>query len=216
MDYELNDQDRADIVTGFVKKYARWAVLAIVLIALGFGVNTYIQKKTHAMNEAASMAYQALLLSIQNKASPTSISEAANTIIVDYPRSVYASLAELNLADSAVSQNNLSQAEGILKTTLSKNSDNALTPIVAIRLARVLLAENNPAAALAVLKDPPKGFVGSYALLSGDAYVLENNTAMAKQSFQQAAAASQNNPLISQLATERLNAVGVTLSGSAS
>ncbi len=216
MDYELNDQDRADIVTGFVKKYARWAVLAIVLIALGFGVNTYIQKKTRAMNEEASMAYQALLLSIQNKASAASVSLAAHNIIADYPRSVYASLAELNLADSAVSQNNLPQAEGMLKTILSKNSNNALTPIVAIRLARVLLAENNPSAALTVLKDPPKGFVGSYALLSGDAYVLENNTAMAKQSFQQAVVASQNNPLISQLATERLNAVGVTLSGSLS
>lgn len=208
MDYELNDQDRAEIVKRFVKQYAHWVVVVIVLIAIGFGVNSYIQKKNRHMNEEASTAYQALLLSIQNGANVASISEAAHTLIADYPKSPYASMAKLNLANIAVSQNNLPQAEEILKTTLTQNSHNDLTPVITLRLARVLLAENNPAGALSYLNSPPKGFEGAYGLLSGDAYILQNNPKMAKQSFQQALSTSQNNPLISQLATERLNSLG--------
>ncbi len=210
MEYELNDQDRADLVKHFIKKYSPLFVTALVAIAIAFGVYNMIQKHNTTVNQNASLAYTAMLTSIQNGANASTITTESQSIIKQYNGTVYASMAALNLANIAVQQNQLSQAETILQETLSHNSHNNLTPIITLRLARVLLADNNPKMAIRFLKNPPAGFTGAYALLTGEAYLQQSDLALAKQNFTTAISESKNDPIVTQMATERLNSLGAS------
>ena len=210
MEYELNDQDRADLVKNFIKKYSTLFIVALIAIAAAFGAYNLIQKHEATVNQNASLAYASLLNSIQNGAASTSIVEQSHNIIQNYHGTVYASMAELNLANIAAQQNNLAEAESILKETLGQNSHNSLTPIITMRLARVYLADHNPKMAISFLKNPPIGFTSPYALLTGEAYLQLGDIALAKKNFKTAINESKNDPLISQMATERLNSLGAT------
>ena len=210
VEYELNDQDRADLVKNFIKKYSTLFVAALIAIALAFGAYNLIQKHEATVNQNASIAYAALLASIQNGEPVATISEECHSIIKNYHGTVYASMAQLNLANIALQQNHLDEAESILKETLGQNSHNTLTPIITLRLARVYLADNNPKMAISFLKNPPIGFTSPYALLTGEAYLQQDDIALAKKNFKTAINESKNDPLISQMATERLNSLGAT------
>lgn len=205
-DYELNDHDRAEIVKRFFTRYGYVILIALILCAVAMGVQALWQNHEQNKNQAASNAYQALIVSMQNGAKLSVISEGANQIVANYPGTVYASLAQMNLAQIAVAANNLSLAETTLRADLENNSSNDLTPIITLRLARVLLAENQASAALKILNDPPKGYAPAYRLLMGDANVQLKNTLAAKDNYQQGIiAAGQSDPLMAQLLTERLN-----------
>lgn len=208
MEYELNDQDRADLVKNFFKKYGIWIVAGIVIIAIGFCINAYMQKRDAQANEAASSAYQAMLTIVQNGATPLQVTQSANQLIKDYPDTVYATMANLTLASLAVQQSNLANAEEILRNTLKENHSNNLAPIITLRLARVLLAENKADEAINILQNPPQGFEAPYALLTGDAKLQQSDQAGARASYLVAQKANQNNPLLSQLLAERLNSLG--------
>ncbi len=210
MEYELNDQDRADLVKNFLKKYSTLFIVVLIAIALAFGIYNAIQKHENTVNQNASLAYAAILKSMQNGASIASISAESQSLVQNYGGTVYASMAQLTLASIAVQQNDLPQAETLLKKTLANNHHNTLTPIITLRLARVLLAENNPKMAINVLKNPPLGFAGPYALLSGEAYLQLSDLALAKQNFTMAINQSKNDPLVTQMAIERLNSIGST------
>lgn len=205
-DYELNDHDRAEIVKRFFQRYGFIILVALVICAVAMGVQALWQNHEQNKNQAASNAYQALIVSMQNGAKPSVIAEGATQIVANYPGTAYASLAQLNLAQIAIAQNDLGTAETTLTADLDQNSSNDLTPIITLRLARVLLAENKAAAALKILKDPPKGYVPSYSLLMGDANVQLKNMLAAKDDYQRGIiAAGQNDPVMTQLLTERLN-----------
>ncbi|MCX7122895.1 MAG: tetratricopeptide repeat protein [Gammaproteobacteria bacterium] len=210
MEYELNDQDRADIVKNFIKKYSTLFVLALIAVALAFGAYNIIQKHEATANQNASIAYSALLTSMQNGATTATISAESQNIIKNNRGTVYASLAKLNLAGIAVQQNRLADAASILKETLAQNSHNSLTPIISLRLARVYLANNNPKMAISILKKPPAGFVGTYALLTGEGNLQEGNLVLARKNFSTAINASKNDPIVTQMAMERLNSLGAS------
>lgn len=208
MDYELNDQDRADIVKNFFKKYTVWIIVALIVIAAGFGVNAYMQKRNAVINQNASNAFQTMVAAAQGGANVSQITESANDIISNYPNTVYAALANLTLANIAVQQGNLASAESILTATLQANRKTTLAPIIRLRLARVLIAENKSTEAIDLLQQPPKGFEAPYNLLTGDAELLQNNQSAAKASYLAAQQANSGDPLIGQLLTERLNSLG--------
>jgi predicted negative regulator of RcsB-dependent stress response len=208
-DYELTDQDRAELIKNFFQRYGSFIVVALLLLVLGLGINNWWQKHQYTRASTASNAYQALLTSMQNGTSPDVIKAAATEISVNYSGTVYASLAQLQLAGIAVAQANLSTAESLLKNDLAQNSHNALKPIISLRLARLWLAENKSQATLDLLKHPPKGYEAAYGLLAGDAYIQLKNLAQAQLSYQQALSAAHNDPVLVQLLTERLNSLGV-------
>ncbi len=208
MEYELNDQDRADLVKHFIKKYSTLFVVILVVIVLAAGAYRLIQNHQAKVNQNASIAYSALLTSIQNGASADTITTESRSLIKNYHGTVYASLAELNLASIAVQQNHFAEAEAILKEALGQNSHNTLKPLITLRLARVYLADQQPKMALSFLKAPPASFAGPYALLSGDAYLQMNEPALAKHSFETALSQSKNDPAVTQMAMERLTSLG--------
>ena len=204
-DYELNDQDRADLVKNFFRRYGYIVLAVLVVIAVGIGIRAYLHNHAAKQNQAASIAYQALLSSIHNNAKPDVVAAAAKQLIKDYPHTVYASFAELSLANIDINANNLSSAERELRTALAQNKANTLAPIITLRLARVLLGENEPNQALALLKNPPKGYEAAYGLLSGDAYVALNNSPLALANYQAALKAAGSDPMLTQLLQTRIN-----------
>lgn len=204
-EYEMNDHDRAELVINFFKRYGLWIVLVLVIFAVALGFSSFWDSHEQTRDAAASNAYQALLGSIQNNAKPEVISAAATQLSQDYPGTVYASLAQLNLAQLMINQNNLSGAETTLRHDLSHNAHNDLQPIISLRLARVLLAENKSQEVVKLLKHPPRGYEAAYGLLTGDAQLQLKDIKAAQASYQSALTAAGNNPVESQLLTERLN-----------
>lgn len=210
MEYELNDQDRAEIIKNFIRRYGYLIIAGMLIISFSFGLYHYIQKKNATQNQNASSDYQAFLVQAKNGASAITLSASAQNIIQTYPDTAYASLSKLYLAKQAVSQNHLADAAQILRADLAQNKNNALTPIITLRLARVLIANGSFTDALNLLSHPPKGFESSYAFLRGNANLALKNKSAAQENYALALAQSETASPIHALAEAQLSLLGST------
>lgn len=104
----------------------------------------------------------------------------------------YATLASLLLAKEAVKAKNFELAKNQLSVLLAVNNDRLLTPIIALRLARIeaQLGEYKQALATAD-KVTEKGFVTIANQIKGSIYLQQGNIQLARNAFQTALAANE-------------------------
>lgn len=99
----------------------------------------------------------------------------------------YGELAALLLAKSAVDANDLSLAAQQLEQALASSKDAAINDTIRLRLARVLIAQENIEAAQAHLNAVSKrAFVAQRSEIQGDLYVAQANLSEAKTAYQAA------------------------------
>ena len=130
----------------------------------------YWQQKQENNLISASINYQNLLDASITQKSATSI-RIANTLLQNYSRTPYASLAALQLAKQAVNQNKLTDAERQLTWVVLHGQSGTLRAVARTRLARVLLAEGQPERALKLLDENDNTFYRPLILAEkGDIY----------------------------------------------
>ena len=127
-------------------------VVFCLLLAVVFLMGCYFWQK-HQENKwaAAAVNYDKFLsLSSASPKAETTI-ELAETIMHRYVKSPYAALTALVLAQQAIQQNNLAEAERYLTWVIERSKNKTLCAVARARLARVLLADNRAEYALKVL-----------------------------------------------------------------
>lgn len=141
---------------------------------------------------AASQMYDDLLKSLERDdlAGAEAIAAALRE---RHARSVYASTAELRLAERAVREGRLEEAASRLGQVAVTAKDQGLAHLARLRLARVEVQQGRLDEALARLADPPKGFEALYLELRGDVLLLKGQRAEARQAFESALAALEPN-----------------------
>lgn len=170
MSYETEEQQ--------VERLKEWwsengtpLVVGAVLGLLGFGGWKYWTEQQVVYQAAASDAYVKVteILSSEKK---DGLKESAEAVKKDFPDSSYAILSAFQLAKLAIENNDLDAAKSELQWVVDTHPTNELTPVAKIRLARVLMAQDNAKQALPLVSlEETSGYYALASLVKGDALV---------------------------------------------
>ncbi len=178
-DYEQNER---------VIKWLRENGVSIVVgIIIGLVVIFGWQRwRTHqAGNEAAAaQLYQQMQIAhASNK--PDVSARLAEQLMKDYAKSTYAVFAASDRARQHVQDKQLDKAAASLAWAAAHVDDNALNPLVQLRIAQVQLARNQGAQALATLDAmAPTAYPGMTQELRGDVLVKLGRADDARKAYQ--------------------------------
>jgi len=170
-----------------IKKWWKdnWMSLAGgILIGVGIlsGYKYWVNSKNlHA--EAASAEYEAMILSLKGN-KPEEVSARAASLLGQYSDTPYAGFAALAMAKIKVDSKELVAAKSNLRWAIDNVKQPEIKIEAQIRLARVLLAEENYDEALQQLQSiSAKAYKAVVEELKGDIYVAQGETAKARTAY---------------------------------
>lgn len=187
MAVELYDEhEQSERVRNWIKEYSSAIIVALILAFAGiFG---FRQWQDYQANQQALAAeyYQVVAdrLSAGEFDAAVAEYEAMREAVGDR---AYAGLAGMRLAAAHVEEGRLARAEAIYRDVLDNRRLRPLWPVATLRLARVLEAQGESEAALALLDEPaPTGFQAAWAETRGDLMFERGRHEEARTAWQQA------------------------------
>lgn len=192
-----HEQEQVENLKRFWQDYGTPIVIGLALALAAFAGWRYWQNAQLDESTRASGVFQEMMTAVQrsqlnpdDKAAHTDVQRLAKTLKQDFESTPFALNASLLLARQAVDGGDYKEAEKQLRWALEQKPDAAQRVLISTRLARVLLAQKQYDAALAVLdKEKDAGFLPTLEELKGDIYQAQNKTAEAQKAYQAAAAA---------------------------
>ena len=181
-----------------------FVVTLVVAVAGIFGYQAW-QNQQEASADQASVIYEDLLEAVVNDSPLRALSDddistgrfLAGRLQDEYGSTGYARLGTLLLAKLSVDAGDLAGAEKELRWILDNGVDASLEPIVRLRLARVLLAQNETDAAYDVVTvlSEESAFASSIAEVRGDIALAQGDERGAYDAYLRATEAlSENSP----------------------
>jgi predicted negative regulator of RcsB-dependent stress response len=203
------EDEQVEAIKRWFRDYGRQIVTGMLIAAVAaFGVYSWKQRQLH-QRAAASAEYQNLLQAVQqadtnpSKETLTTARHFADSLKNDFAGTAYAQFAALFKAKLAVQENDLTQAESELRWVLERKPSADIKALTQLRLARVLLAKGDAAAALALLDETGAGgYAAAYAQLKGDIALSKGDSNQARSEFERAQALERkmsapiNDPLL--------------------
>jgi len=166
------EEENTEFLSSLWDRYKYLFLLSIVLFGTGiFGWESWSQNRLSNLQDSADM-YESFIDSINNDDLDQKV--LAEQIIKKYPNTLYADLVTFHLAKISVEQEDLIQAEKHLEWILKRRESrwgSDFDPIEAtarLRLARVLIANDNSNKALEIINDS-KNMKSSLHEAKGDA-----------------------------------------------
>lgn len=184
MDVYRTDEEQIEHLKKWWRENGKSVVGGIVigLIAV-FGWREW-QDYLIVQAEAASGIYQEMIVEVRQNKNDTA-REYASELIDDYPSTTYAIFASFMLAKLDANNNELDSAIERLQWVLANTNEKQFTHLARLRTARLLLADNKPDEALAILEAVEPGkFLASYEELKGDSYLQQGNTDAAQSAYE--------------------------------
>lgn len=142
------------------------------------------QRKQELHAEDAAVTFQAFASAVNTGSDDKRIATLAASLHVDYAKSTYDTLTALRLAGHQVERGDPKSALATLDAVAGKSQDRGLDQLIRLRAARLLLALNKPADALAriaALTDP--AYAGVVAETRGDAQAALGNLDAARVAY---------------------------------
>lgn len=195
------------IKTWWNEQGRRLAAIVIVVFA-GYTGWLLWQNSQSSAAMAASDVYEDILTLVTQDRGGEPVSEAdrsqilglADELMSSHQDTTYARYAALFAAQQHVANDDLAAAEAALRWILDNpneglfsEADPGLALTATLRLGRVLLAQNDPEAALALIGSvDPQGFEGGFSELRGDIYLSMNRFVDAREAYIAAQQAGSN------------------------
>lgn len=208
-----SEQEQIDAI----KKWMRENGLAVFVgVAVGFGGlwgwqawQDFIDRRA----EQASTLYNQILINMDN-AQTANVDQFADELVEKYAMTSYASLAALAAAKVAAVDSRYDASKERLQWVIDNSQQAELLPLAKLRLARLMLMEENveEAAALIEATEFPASYTARVAELQGDLHVLKGETEQASVAYQTAISAqipAQNREMI-QIKLDALSPVAET------
>jgi len=158
------------------------AVVGISVVLGGRGYMNHIQ----AQRVEASVRYDQMTQAMNSQQAEAALSEGEQ-IVADYPDTVYAAMASLDLARLRVEKGELSIAQNRLQWVIDHATQPDIVHTARLRLARVLLADGKYDIALGKLTGVDMdGYTALYQELLGDIYLAKQQPDKARAAYQAA------------------------------
>ena len=172
------------------------SLVVTVVLALGavFGYRAW-ETNVRETGEAASAAYENLVAATtlvtpgeESAALRATAASLGETLKSDFEDSTYAVFGAMHLARIAVENSDLETAETELRWAMEKSAEPHIETLVRMRLARVLVAKEDAAAALSTMMahTPAEGQTASWHETLGDVYLATGDQNEARNSYQTA------------------------------
>ena len=187
MAYDLEEQEQIEQMKAWWRKYGAitLGLLTIaLLIVLGWqGWNWY---QMNQANQARGYFEALERASAEPDAdSMPRIIAAMDTLKADFPDTDYAARAALVAAQALTARDDVEGAQKAL-TWLSQSQHEALVPVAKLRLAGLLLDQQQYDQALEILESVPEAFDGLFADRRGDVYAAQGDHQKAVEQWREA------------------------------
>lgn len=208
MDYATDDE-RVEEIKKWWKENGKSLVVGVVLgLSILFGWKAWKDYRvTQGMNASAVYAQLSAAL---NQGNDKLAQGQLDDLVKNYSSTPYAVMASMAVAKHKVDKKDLAGARTHLQWAHDHAGDDETRHLARLRLARVILALGDAAAALQLVSNVNAGeFASSYEELKGDIYIKQGKTAEAYAAYKKAQASAaksgQGNPTL-QLKLEGLSA----------
>ena len=186
MDFETEEQQ----IEAIKKWWKDNAAMVIGGIAIGvssiFGWQ-YYQGQQVVHTENASLIYEQVTANSQSVDTISEQLTRVNQLQAEYSDTPYASLSALLLAKQQMAAGNFAQGEEQLKWVAANATQDELSYLAKIRLARLYLSTEKADMALTILDEPfPESFHAMLYELKGDVLTTQGKTEEAKAAYEQA------------------------------
>lgn len=193
MSEHLTEEQQVEAIKGWWKENGISVILGL-LIGFGalFGWNYWKDYRDDRAAEASAV-YQQLLTDLQ--ANKTDAARGQAEILVnDYSATPYATMAAFSLAKTALEANDIASAKTRLRWVLDNSHQEQFMHTARLRLARVLISNNEADAADTLIKDVKvDAYIAPYAELRGDIAMLRGDRETARTAYMTALEASVDN-----------------------
>ena len=193
--YDLEEQEQLASLKAWWKENGGGVALAVILLAAGVAAWngwTWYQRSQSAQAAALYDTLQKAARANDLKATR----DTAGTILENYPRSAYASLAALVSAKVHFQAGDLKTARAQLQWVTEHAKSDEIRSIGALRLASVLLDDKEPDAALKALETTPhSGFEALFAAQRGDILAVQKKSEDARKAYKAALEKAEPGPL---------------------
>ena len=171
--YDLEEQEQISQIKAWWEQYGKYVTTIALAAALSsVGWQGYQWHQNKQASEAA-LLYHAVQQAAE-RGEAARAREAAGQVIERFSRSAYAEMAALVSAGAQFDAGDFQNARAHLEWLRNNSRDPMLKDIARLRLATVLLAEGEYAAALTALDGAPaRGLEARYADLRGDALAAQ-------------------------------------------
>lgn len=206
--FDLEEQEQIAALKGWWQENGKLVVLAVTVVALA--VAAYFGWR--AWNDRQAVAGATLYQQVDQAArsgDARKVRELAATLQKDYGRTAYAAMAGLMAAKAAFDTADRAAAKAQLQWVVEHGRSPEMRDIARLRLASVLLDEQDPAAALKLLDAKvPDAMTPLYADLKGDIFAAQGNKAEARAQYQLALDKSDARSPQRQVVQVKLDALG--------
>jgi len=179
-----NAHEQGEIVKKWLSENGSAIVMGLV-IAFG-GLFGFKQWQAWQVNnrQQASMEFEVMGELLSTGQLDAAVANFQN-LKDDYPNSAYTSMAAMAFARARITSNQPDLAVGLYEFVIEKGYPKALTVVARERLARVLLDQGDPAAALEVLDGAQDiaGFESRFAEVRGDIFFSQERMDEAAEAY---------------------------------
>lgn len=186
---QYSDQEQVEAIRKWWRENGK-AIVGGLLLGLG-GVLGWQFWQSHERSTAEQAS--ALYLDMQRALSTDDSNEAglkAAVLREEYPASPYAALAGLALAAEDVETDSLPDAAEHLRWVVDHGRQPELVDVARMRLARILMTQENYAQALAQLESVDAPYRAEADEIRGDVYLRQGEKDRAREAYQAARAAA--------------------------
>ena len=186
MAVNYSDQEQVDKIKDWLKANGPGILVGVVLGLVAISGWQWWQTRSQAHAETAS-AHYAIMLEAVEQGNTGQVRDQAMILIGEFDKTHYAVLAALLVARLEVEAGDYAAAIIQLQWALAHTKDAALQAIIRLRLARVLLADEQFSQALSEL-DQVSGqpFTAERAELQGDIFRAQNRPDDARRAYETA------------------------------
>lgn len=188
----MTEQEQVELIKQWVKQYLPVIIAGLVIAGVGMFAWRSWQEKQAAIRIQASTNYDVMIN--ERAAGDTAKTVAtATTLYRNYTKTPYSQMAALMLAREAAAKKEFPVAEKYLRWVMENSKSTGVREIARIRLARILISDGKPQAAIDLLNTlDDKTFTGLSDEVKGDAYLILNKPNDAYSAYGNALSATPN------------------------
>ncbi len=191
MDSNLTDEEKLVEIKKWWRENGGSIVTGIVLgLAVLFGTKAWFSYQEKTARQASNLF--TVLMNAMESDNAVVVAEKTGELVSEYSDTPYASLAALALARDKIKSGDLADAQAQLEWVLENSKPGVMQDTARLRLARVLIAQENLAGADTLLSQAITGtaFDSLYTEVRGDVAVARGDIAAANRLYKEALAAT--------------------------